>query len=102
MSRPGCCTVLTFLVGSLLLSACSGGKAVRRNDSVRVPVGTVKNGVCVIARPQGQSTSRGRGLVTVSNNPQALTADWVPGLNQRPCRVVRNQYSASVADKIAA
>lgn len=95
---------LLVACGAAALGAggCSGATATIYNARPSpVPTATVRNGVCVTSRPLFQARQPARGLVTVDPHPKGLTAIWIPGLNQRPCRTARIQYGTSVATTLA-
>lgn len=101
--------------GVVALAGCSGG-----TDAVSqarpTPTGSpyqaapspaptaslADNGACFAKTPMAQGQQPvPNNLVTVDAHPEGVIAFWIPGLNQRPCRVESGTFSASVAERLA-
>jgi hypothetical protein len=88
------------LLGSSALAACSTHNTVVHVRLGSLPTTEVKGPVCAVTESEPTPTRR-HGLVTVDKDPNGVTAVWLPGLNQRPCRAQRTSDPASTARRLA-
>jgi hypothetical protein len=92
--------LLAALMGSSGCSASSG--QVFRAEPTPTPSASMSGSRCLASgQSLGSGQSETQGLVTVDAHPRGLTAFWIPGFDQRPCRTVRTHYGASVASRLA-
>lgn len=104
MNKPVGVLGVCLAVGStgLVLAACGGAPGgVARAVPTPLPTATLKGPACVTARATLRPPRPAHGLVTVDGDPVGVTAVWVPGLNQRPCRTAVRHYPAVVARRLA-
>lgn len=99
-----------MVVGGLVmafLSACTGSSptqppalspAASRPATPRVILSPViRRGVCSTV----MHVPRTRLPSSLGLDPTQVVAQWLPGMNQRPCRIVTRRYSAAVARRLA-
>ena len=87
---------------SLGVAGCAGSSpVVFRTGAVPTAQATVTNGACITHRPLADTQRPAHGLVSVDPKPADVTAVWIPGLNQRPCRTATVHYAATVAARLA-
>lgn len=89
--------VLPVLAG---VGGCSAADVVVPAAPEATPSAALRHHVCVTAPSAGAERPAG-GLVTVDAQPRSARATWIPGLNQRPCRVVTLDYGIEVATRLA-
>lgn len=83
-----------------VLTACSAADVVVRTAPVTTPSAALRHHACVTAST-GRTALPVHGLLTVDANPRSARAAWIPGLNQRPCRVVTLDYGIEVSTRLA-
>jgi hypothetical protein len=101
VGRPG-------LLPTSRASARSGSAAGAGSGPARQPSATVhlasahlRRHVC-LTRPAADQLRRLDPSRTVPARPTGVTVQWLPGMNQRPCRTVVGHYDAELAGRLAA
>ncbi|MHB1774955.1 MAG: hypothetical protein ACYCU7_03035 [Acidimicrobiales bacterium] len=98
---------MTVLVVSSLssVSVLAGAAGVEGTRVPPLPVARrTAAGACIVAGgPDATPASRpGRPPATVPARPTGVVADWLPGLDDRRCRVARTEAGATSAASLAA